>query len=116
MPQLACGGEPRNTGGVVEELAFVFGPTFEEMRDPNGIPELVREEARIARTEDPLDPINLFNLHWKDDLGEVMAIVMPQKLTGVTTPIAVLTGAKFPTGSQKAGAAYAILAEKQAQE
>jgi cysteine synthase len=97
------------------ERPMIYGPTFEEMRDPSRIPEPIREAARIARTEDPLSPINLFNVHWKDDLGEVMAVVMPPELTGVAAPIAVLTGLKYPTGSHKVGATYSILIEKQVQ-
>lgn len=95
------------------EENFVFGPTFEEMCHPDRLPESLREAARIARAEDPLDPVNLFNIHWKDDLGQVMALVLPEALTGVSAPIAVLTGNKFPTGAHKVGAGYAILIEKQ---
>lgn len=96
-----------------EETRYVFGPTFGEMKSPETIPENLREAARVARSEDPLDPVNLYNLHWKDDLGQVMALVMPPQLTGVSTPIAVLTGQKFPTGAHKVGPAYAIVIEKQ---
>ncbi|MFO0724098.1 MAG: pyridoxal-phosphate dependent enzyme [Myxococcota bacterium] len=95
---------------------YVFGPTFEEMMNPSLIPEGIRESARIARTENPLDPVNLYNLHWKDDLGNVMAVLLPPELTGVVAPIAVLTGQKFPTGAHKVGPAYAILIEKQVHE
>ncbi|MCC7382345.1 MAG: pyridoxal-phosphate dependent enzyme [Deltaproteobacteria bacterium] len=83
------------------------------MCNPNLLPEKLREMARLARTEDPLHPVNLFNINWKDDLGNVMALVVPSELTGVQTPIAVLTGMKFPTGAHKVGPAYAILIEKQ---
>ncbi len=96
-----------------EAAPYVWGPTFEEMCNPSLLPEGVREAARIARTEDPLDPVNLFNLNWKDDLGNVMALVLPPELTGVSAPIAVLCGTKFPTGAHKAGPAYSILVEKQ---
>jgi len=92
---------------------YVWGPTFQEMCNPSLLPEGIREQARLARTEDPLDPVNLFNIHWKDDLGNVMALVLPPELTGVAAPIAVLTGQKFPTGAHKVGPAYAILLEKQ---
>src|SRR5262245_44187449 len=83
------------------------------MTNPETIPENLREAARVARSEDPLDPVNLFNIHWKDDLNEVMAVVLPRELTGVATPIAVLTGLKFPTGAHKVGPAYAITVEMQ---
>ncbi len=92
---------------------YVWGPTFAEMVDPTKIAENVREAARVARSEDPLDPVNLYNLNWKDDAGEVTALVMPSAITGVSTPIAVLTGQKFPTGAHKVGPAYAIVIEKQ---
>ena len=92
---------------------LVYGPTFHEMTHPETIPENVREAARVARGEAPLDPVNLFNIHWKDDAGQVMALVMPRALTGVSTPIAVLTGLKFPTGAHKVGPAYAIAVEMQ---
>ncbi len=93
--------------------SYVFGPSFAEMRNPETIPENLREAARVARSEDPLDPVNLFNIHWKDDLGQVMALVLPKELTGVSAPIAVLLGQKFPTGAHKVGPAYAIVVEKQ---
>ncbi len=96
-----------------EKREYVFGPTFAEMVDPMKIAENVREAARVARSEDPLDPVNLYNLNWKDDAGEVTALVMPKEITGVSTPIAVLTGQKFPTGAHKVGPAYAIVMEKQ---
>ncbi|MCK6547955.1 pyridoxal-phosphate dependent enzyme [Myxococcota bacterium] len=83
------------------------------MRDPGKLPENIREAARIARNENPLDPINLFNIHWKDDLGQVMFLVFPPELTGVSTPIVVLTGNNFPTGAHKVGPAYSIVVEKQ---
>src|SRR5262245_13285891 len=91
----------------------MFGPTFQEMADPSSINENIREAARIARSESPLDPINLFNIHWKDDLGQVMFLVIPPEITNVATPIAVLTGNNFPTGAHKVGPAYAIIIEKQ---
>src|SRR5205823_5028142 len=43
----------------------VFGPTFAEMRDPQQVDARTRERARAARTDRPLDPVNLFNLTWK---------------------------------------------------
>jgi cysteine synthase len=83
------------------------------MKDPGSINENIREAARIARSEDPLDPINLFNIHWKDDLGQVMFLLIPPEISNVPTPIAVLTGNNFPTGAHKVGPAYAIIIEKQ---
>lgn len=83
------------------------------MMQPEMLPEDLREAARIVRSEEPNDIVNLFNIHWKDDLGEVMGLVVPSELTGVSTTIVVLLGQKFPTGSYQLGAAYSTLAEKQ---
>ncbi|HUG54043.1 MAG TPA: pyridoxal-phosphate dependent enzyme [Vicinamibacteria bacterium] len=89
----------------------MFGPTFAEMRDPSRLPADLREKAREARGR-PLDPLNLYNLSWKVD-GSVPHTVLPEALTGVWSPIVVLSGRHFPTGSHKVGPAYSILAEKQ---
>jgi cysteine synthase len=89
----------------------IFGPTFAEMRDPERMPADLRARAREARSR-PLDPANLFNLSWKAE-GEVPHTVLPEALTGVPSPIVVLSGRRFPTGSHKVGPAYSILAEKQ---
>lgn len=98
---------------AVQVPQYMFGPTFAEMKDPGSIHDNIREAARIARSESPLDPINLFNIHWKDDLGQVNFLLLPPEITGVSTPIAVLTGNNFPTGAHKVGPAYAIIIEKQ---
>ena len=90
---------------------MIFGPTFAEMRDPSLIPAEVRERARAARSR-PLDPANVWNLSWKAS-GAVPFTVLPEALTGVPSPIVVLSGREFPTGSHKVGPAYSILMEKQ---
>ncbi|MBP6875594.1 MAG: pyridoxal-phosphate dependent enzyme [Candidatus Eisenbacteria bacterium] len=92
---------------------FVYGPTFEEMRDPGRIAPGVCARAEAAYRENPLDPINLFNIHWKDERGRVRHIVLPRALTGVEASIVVLTGKDFPTGSHKVGATYSCCIEKQ---
>ncbi|HYV47580.1 MAG TPA: pyridoxal-phosphate dependent enzyme [Myxococcaceae bacterium] len=93
--------------------AYVFGPTFSEMRDPKLVDAKTRDRARAARTEAPLDPVNLFNLTWKPDGEAVSHVVLPRALTGVDAPIAVMSGRHFPTGSHKVGPAYSCLVEKQ---
>ena len=90
---------------------MIFGPTFAEMRDPSLAAAAVRERARAAR-ERPLDPDNLWNLSWKAE-GAVPFTVLPEALTGVRSPVVVLSGRRFPTGSHKVGPAYSILVEKQ---
>jgi cysteine synthase len=88
-----------------------FGPTFAEMRDPKRLGAGLREAVERAR-QDLLDPLNLFRLSWRAD-GSVPHLVLPESLTGVVSPIVVLSGRRFPTGSHKVGPAYAILVEKQ---
>jgi cysteine synthase len=88
-----------------------FGPTYAEMRDPSLLPADLRGKARQARAR-PLDALNLWNIGWKAG-GGLTYTVLPELLTGVGSPIVVLSGSEFPTGSHKVGPAYAILAEKQ---
>lgn len=88
-----------------------FGPTYEEMLYPEKISKGVREKALKALKEDELDPINLFNITWKDKNNEVRKIVLPKELTGVNCNIVVMLGKDFPSGSHKVGPAYATLIE-----
>jgi len=89
-----------------------FGPTYEEMLHPEHQDPKVRKEAEKALKENELDPINLFNIGWKNGgNGEVRKIVLPKALTGVDANIVVLLGKYFPSGSHKVGPAYATLIE-----
>ena len=92
-------------------MEAIFGPTFAEMRDPSRLPPGLRQRAREAKSR-PLDPANVFNISWKAD-GAVPHTVLPEALTGVASPIVVLSGRRFPTGSHKVGPGYSILVEKQ---
>jgi len=91
----------------------IFGPTFSEMLHPQTIAPAVRQRALEARRRDPLDPINLFNITWRDAEGGIYYEVLPKPFTGVEANIVVLYAKDFPTGSHKVGAAYSILIEKQ---
>jgi len=93
----------------------VYGPTFEEMLHPDRIPGDIRPRALKALEETPLDPINLFNITWKDPQDRVRYIVLEKALTGVDANIVVLYGKEFPTGSHKVGPTYAVAMEKQLQ-
>ena len=93
----------------------VYGPTFEEMLHPDRIPGDIRARALKALEEAPLDPINLFNITWKDPANKVRYIVLEKALTGVEANIVVLYGKEFPTGSHKVGPTYAVAMEKQLQ-
>lgn len=88
-----------------------LGPTYEEMLYPERIPEDIRKKALRAKIEDELDPINLFNITWKDENNQVRKIVLPKELTGVDANIIVMLGTGFPSGSHKVGPAYSTLIE-----
>lgn len=88
-----------------------FGPTYDEMLHPETIAGTVREKALKKLHEDELDPINLFNITWKDASNLVRKIVLPPALTGVDANIVVMLGCGFPSGSHKVGPAYSTLIE-----
>ncbi len=92
---------------------MINGPTFEEMLHPHKIEPAVRARAKAARTASPLDPINLYNITWRDDNGAACHVVLPKELTGIDAEIVVIYGKEFPSGSHKVGAAYSVLLEKQ---
>lgn len=87
-----------------------FGPTYDEMLNPSHIDPQIREKA-LLRKEKELDPINLFNINWKDEDNQVHKIVLPKEMTGVDANIVVLLGKYFPSGSHKVGPAYSTLIE-----
>lgn len=95
------------------ETKIITGPTFHEMLHPETIPADVRAEALRKMQEDPLDPINLFNITWKNADNEIYYHVLPKELTGVDANIVVLYSTDFPTGSHKVGAAYSVVVEKE---
>ena len=88
-----------------------LGPTYEEMLHPEKIAPQVREKALKALKENELDPINLFNITWKDENNQVRKIVLPREMTGVDANIVVMLGTYFPSGSHKVGPAYSTLME-----
>jgi len=92
---------------------LIVGPTFEEMLHPETIKPSVRAKALEMRIEDPLDPINLYNITWRSPEGAIYSYVLPRELTGVEAPIVVLYSKDFPTGSHKVGATYSVLIEKE---
>lgn len=93
-------------------VSNLLGPTFEEMLHPQAAPPDIRARADAARTADPLNPINLFNITWRKPDGGIDYFVMPHEITGVDAEIVVLVAKDFPTGSHKVGAAYSVLIEK----
>jgi Cysteine synthase len=93
------------------ERKIPFGPTYDEMLYPEKIEKAVRQKALKALHENELDPINLFNITWKDENNKVRKIVLPPELTGIDANIVVLLGNGFPSGSHKVGPAYSTLME-----
>jgi cysteine synthase A len=92
---------------------MITGPTFEEMLHPHKIPANIRTQALAALKNDPLDPINLFNITWRNAENQINHVILPPELTGVPAPIVVLYGKEFPSGSHKVGPAYSVLLEKE---
>lgn len=92
---------------------MITGPTFEEMLHPHTIDPEIRTRAVQALKENPLDPINLYNVTWRDARNEIYYLVLPKQITGVDANIVLLYGMGFPSGSHKVGAAYSVLIEKQ---
>ena len=90
----------------------ILGPTFEEMLHPDAMDPKVRAAAVAQRESAPLDPINLYNISWRDlATSAIRYEVLPPQLTGVEAPIVVLYSKDFPTGAHKVGAAYSVLVE-----
>jgi len=86
------------------------GPTYAEMRRPATLPAALRARALDARAHE-LDPLNLFNITWRNSEDRVRHVVLPRELTGVAANVVVLLGRDFPSGSHKVGPAYATLME-----
>ena len=87
-----------------------FGPTYYEMLYPESLDSTLRSHVLKAK-ECELDPLNLFNITWKNDNNQVHKIVLSKALTGVDANIVVLLGKYFPSGSHKVGPAYSTLME-----
>jgi cysteine synthase len=87
-----------------------FGPTYDEMAHPSHIDPKIRELA-LKNKENELNPINLFNINWRDENNQVHKFILPKALTGVEANIVVLLGKYYPSGSHKVGPAYSTLIE-----
>ncbi len=93
-------------------------PTYEQMADPNKIPQGIRDELRSVGLWD-LHSRNLFRITWKNEpikrgggFGAVNALEIPPELSGVPARIIVLLGKYFPTGAHKVGATFGPLVQK----
>jgi cysteine synthase len=107
-----AGGQPINKQKKQVNMAKIpFGPTYDEMLDPGLIDSGIRARALKVLKENELDPINLFNITWKDEFCQVRKVVLPPALTGIDANVVVLLGCGFPSGSHKVGPAYSTLIE-----
>jgi cysteine synthase A len=90
-------------------------PTFGQLKDPQLIPASIQTALCDLELQE-LDPLNLFRITWKnrpdsstEPFGPVNFLELPARLTGVPARIVTLTGAWFPTGAHKVGAAFGCL-------
>ena len=93
-------------------------PTLEQMRDPDKIPEQIKEQLNQIGLWD-INPLNLFRITWKNEqkqmggrFGGPNFIVLPKELTGVDAKIICMIGKWFPTGCHKVGASFGCLAPR----
>lgn len=93
-------------------------PTYEEMREPDKIPQKIKDELTNIGLWDT-HPRNLFRITWKNEpkkfgglFNGVNFIEFPKELTGVKSRIIMLIGKWFPTGSHKVGATFGPLVSK----
>lgn len=90
-------------------------PTFRQQKNPNLIPEKIKEKLRSIGLWD-IHPYNLFRITWKNEpigfggnFADVNVMEIPSELSGVNARIIALVGKWFPTGSHKVGATFGCL-------
>lgn len=94
----------------------VLMPTFAQMKDPNKIPNKVKDKLKNTGLWD-IDPVNLFRITWKNEMKDKGGLYndlpnyleIPKEITGVKARIFALVGKYFPIGAHKVGASYACL-------
>lgn len=98
----------------MKTVQAIRGPSYRMSRNPRVIAKNIMALVEKAGQEkDELNPINLYNINWYNDRGQVRAIKLPKELTGVAANIIVLIGSGFPSGSHKVGPAYFTLIESE---
>jgi len=90
-------------------------PTFEQMKNPELIPDEVKEKLKDVGLWD-INPLNLFRISWQNEAKEtgggfsgVNYMEIPEAITGVKAKVIALVGKYFPTGAHKVGAAFGCL-------
>jgi len=77
-------------------------PTYKQMRNPELIPEKIREELKNIGLWD-LNSLNLFRINWKNEpvnsgggFGDVNYIELPAELTGIKSKSNIISWKIFP--------------------
>ena len=88
-------------------------PTFEQLRNPEKIPDKIKQELKSINMQD-LHPLNLFRIHWQNNyedggIGDINFLEIPKEITGIKARVIGLVGKFFPTGAHKVGATYGCL-------
>ena len=90
-------------------------PTFEQMKNPELIPDQIKEELKEIGLWD-ITSRNLFRITWKNEptaegggYSGVNYVELPSSLTGVEARVIALVGKWFPTGAHKVGATFGCL-------
>ncbi len=106
---------------VVQTLkrAGVVLPTFAQLTEPWRMPERISAMLESVDPDAP-HPANLFRVHWYNDEGRRGRVreapghlLLTEAVTGVSAPIAVVLGRRFPMiGAHKVLAAYGCLAPR----
>ena len=106
-------GRANNIRRAKEQKIII--PTIAQMRDPETIPEKIRQQLTQVGLWD-VNPLNLFRITWKNEpkekgglFGKPNYIVLPSSLTGVKAKIVLMVGKYFPTGCHKVGASFGCL-------
>ncbi len=93
----------------------VILPTFEQMKNPELIPEEIKERLKDVGLWE-INSLNLFRISWQNEpqksggqFSGVNFLELPAELTGVKARIIALVGKWFPTGAHKVGATYGCL-------
>lgn len=103
------------TAQIAKERNIVI-PTLAQMKDPDKIPEKVKEKLKHTGLWD-IDPINLFRISWNNQPVKTGGlynklptyIEIPSEISGVKARIFALAGKFFPIGCHKVGASFACL-------
>lgn len=90
----------------------VVGPTYEEMLHPSKIDKKIRKAALKMKEIDPLHPLNLYNITWRNEDDSFNYFVLPKEFTNTKANVVVMFAKNFPSGSHKVGPTYSVLTEK----